>query len=102
MSSLLARRDSPAMQAALEAVAQAGREAGALLSRSPANQWQWRCLNMAAAYRQGRDFEWARRCIRMSREWRLGRDDGHLRRAYPKTSARVLRMGLTELLAGEE
>jgi hypothetical protein len=91
-----------AINAALEQVAQAGREAAHILSRSPANQWQWRCLNMAAGYRQARDFVWARRMIRMSREWRLGRDDGFGRRGFPKQSARVLGMGLTELLAGEE
>jgi hypothetical protein len=91
-----------AINAALEQVGQAGREAGALLSRSPANQWQWRCLNLAGMYRQGRDFERARLFLRMSREWREGRSRELPRRVYPKTSARVLGMGLTELLAGEE
>lgn len=91
-----------ALDRALEAVAQAGREAGHSLRQSPANQWQWRCLNLAGMYRSGGDYERARRFLRMSREWRVGGDREGPRRTYPRTGARSLGFTFSGLLCGEE
>lgn len=64
--------DSPAMQAALEAVAQAGREGRDILDRPRAfwREQSFKCLALAAAHRQAGNAAKARFYLDRSREFR--------------------------------